>query len=543
MNQNRPDDERTTRIVTLDFNGGSHVYRNPELGMNIPVRITPSGISADRARMLAEALNGDCADSHVRFEVGASSTESKSSVRIGRTSDFDRYGAFLGLAEGIGSGDAFVLLDDSANDAELVDVIRHEAGHILGTLDHGGAGLARYAWEHVSYDYHSGFAYLANEKPDQYKILLSEVKTTNYVVKPIVAQSGEDYLVVSYNENGTIVEYNYSAVSLNSEATTQYITRTSESEIYLASGIWARDIRVNGGLADHCSAGSMTVSGNYDYDSYSRNTPYRDGESTSKEFNYKFYQGVAIGCDVTPLPPASTGQSEQFGTLTVTGNGVAKQCTAYNIVLRGQVMESYHEYYSASTNSPSTVTTEYKLFNGRAENCTVDGGWLEVKYGGIANDTIVKGDRGWAVIGSDQDIAMWRKEAEKAAAAGEEPPYLVNIASAEADFAQFGSAKANNLIVENGNAGVYYGGELHNARIDGFLYVGEGASLSGVITCKGVEISNVVPKTNITIKVDLNDYKVANYTEYLHDEDGNRTATVYYYADRKSTRLNSSHNA
>ena len=149
MNQNRTDDERTTRIVTLDFNGGSHVYRNPELGMSIPVRIAPSGISAGRARTLAEALNRDCADSHVRFEVGLSSkasliskdgsksgaSEENSAVRIGRTTDFDRYGAFLGLAEGIGSGDAYVLLDDSANDAELVDVIRHEAGHILGTLE------------------------------------------------------------------------------------------------------------------------------------------------------------------------------------------------------------------------------------------------------------------------------------------------------------------------------------------------------------------------------------------------------------------------
>ena len=99
MNRNRPDNERMTRIVTLDFNGGSHVYRNSELGMNIPVRIAPSGISADRARMLAEALNRNCADSHVRFEVGATSSKGKSSVRIGRTADFDRYGAFLGLAE------------------------------------------------------------------------------------------------------------------------------------------------------------------------------------------------------------------------------------------------------------------------------------------------------------------------------------------------------------------------------------------------------------------------------------------------------------
>ena len=175
MNQNRTDNERTTRIVTLDFNGGSHVYRNPELVMNIPVRIAPSGISADRARMLAETLNWNCADSHVRFEVGASSSETTSAVRVGRTADFDRYGAFLGLAEGIGSGDAFVLLDDSASDSELVDVIRHEAGHILGTLDHGGAGLARYAVYRTEYDYSR--AYYDDIKWRQY---LKKKVTTTY---------------------------------------------------------------------------------------------------------------------------------------------------------------------------------------------------------------------------------------------------------------------------------------------------------------------------------------------------------------------------
>ena len=140
-------DTQANRTVFLDFNGGMQVYRNPELGMNIPVRIAPSGISADRAKMLADALNRKYADSHVRVEVGAGSSENASAVHIGRTDAFDAFGRFLGLAEGIGSGNAFVLLDDSASDSELVDVIRHEAGHILGTLDHGGAGLARSGWK------------------------------------------------------------------------------------------------------------------------------------------------------------------------------------------------------------------------------------------------------------------------------------------------------------------------------------------------------------------------------------------------------------
>ena len=195
MNQNRIDDECTTRIVTLDFNGGSHVYRNPELGMSIPVRIAPSGISADRARMLAETLNRNCADSHVRFEVGATSSENTSAVRIGHTSDFDRYGAFLGLAEGIGSGDAFVLLDASASDAELADVIRHEAGHILGTLDHGGAGLARYAVFRIEHDYSR--AYYDDVKWRQYL----KTKTTTTYTYNSGAQDDGSYTVGTYEDS------------------------------------------------------------------------------------------------------------------------------------------------------------------------------------------------------------------------------------------------------------------------------------------------------------------------------------------------------
>ena len=88
MNPNRPDHETTPRIVTLDFNGGSHTYRNPALGLTVPVRVVPSGISAERAHALAAALNSTCTDSHVHFEVGSAS-ETASAVRIGRTDDFD----------------------------------------------------------------------------------------------------------------------------------------------------------------------------------------------------------------------------------------------------------------------------------------------------------------------------------------------------------------------------------------------------------------------------------------------------------------------
>ena len=474
-------DTQTNRTVVLDFNGGLQVYRNPELGMKIPVRIEPSGISADRARMLAEALNRDCADSHVRFELGAGSTESKSSVRIGRTSDFDRYGAFLGLAEGIGEGDAYVLLDDSASDAELLSVIRHEAGHILGTLDHGGAGLARYAWEGKDYNYIS--AYLADKYPDQYKVYLRTITTTEFIYTPVVAPTGLDTLIVSYVENGTTIKYVYDSASINRDVSTERISNTDNQEYYrTASGIWARDIQVYGGSVKHCTAGTMTVSGRYDYDRLDGYEGNLGGEYVSVRFNYKYHQGVAIGCTVKEgLLDPTAGLS---GMLIVEGNGVAKQCTAESITVKGRLERSYYESRS------DTTIEEYQLFNGLAENCTVNGGWLRVEFGGIANDIIIRSEyaslydtRGDAIIGCEGDIAAWREEVARAEEEGEYSYSEQKIAIAEDGFAQYGSARANNLIVEKGNVQVNYGGELHNATIDGTLYASEGASLSGVITC------------------------------------------------------------
>jgi len=515
MNRNRPDDERTTRIVTLDFNGGSHVYRNPELGLIIPAQIEPGEFSAIRRAGLVSTLNREYASESIHFSFDV--TQGTSTVHIGRTHAFDAFGHFLGLAEGIGSGDAFVLLDASANDAELVNVIRHEAGHILGTLDHGGAGLARYAWERKNYDYRS--AYLANKYPDQYKSYLRKIITTETIHIPVLASSGEDMLTVSYTENGTTIEYVYDSASINSEVSTEHVSQTNNIECYqTASGIWARNIQVYGGNVDHCTAARMVVSGNYDYDGFSG---YEGGEYASERFNYKYYQGVAVGCVVKAELNSMNGNN---GTIIVEGNGVARQCTADSIMVKGELDRShYYEDHSG------TETEEFKLFNGLAENCTVNGGTLRVDFGGIANDIIVRS--GDAVIGSAGDIAAWREEDARAVEEGENPPFAYNIELAEDSFARYGSAKANNLIVEKGNVQVNYGGELHNAKIDGNLNATEGASLGGVITCKSVDLSNVTPGTNITIKLDLNDYKVANYTEYQYNEDGSLAATIEFFAN------------
>ena len=58
------------RSLTLDFDGGVKLYRNVELGMDIPMCIAPSGISAQRRAALMRRLNREFSAAGVRFAPG-----------------------------------------------------------------------------------------------------------------------------------------------------------------------------------------------------------------------------------------------------------------------------------------------------------------------------------------------------------------------------------------------------------------------------------------------------------------------------------------
>ncbi|MBP5462837.1 MAG: hypothetical protein J6Y20_12050, partial [Lachnospiraceae bacterium] len=370
MNRNRPDDERTTRIVTLDFNGGSHVYRNPELGMSIPVRIAPSGISADRARMLAEALNRNCADSHVRFEVGATSSENASAVRIGRTSDFDRHGAFLGLAEGIGKGDAFVLLDDSANDTELVDVIRHEAGHVLGTLDHGGAGLARYAWQRTITIYNGG----SGNPSGDYVRYLKSVTTETIKYKYVTPPSDLDGITLQYHSEGTETTTVYDTYDSKylERPDTVYSSPTYTTELYrTVSGRSLSSLSIYGGSADSCSvSGDVGVSYSYDHNEVG---VYGSSSDYVRYSGYQYYFGSISGCMIG-------------GKLTVDGGCVARQCEAASIIVKGSRLEQSYDSTLAPDSTNGDDLRTFTFARAQVENCNVTGGNLSVGLGGEARN-------------------------------------------------------------------------------------------------------------------------------------------------------------
>ena len=141
--------EWTEQVVFLDFGGAQTSYNGEILTLD-DVNVENSGLTASRIAEITVRLNAEYAKRGIRFVTTEPISGEYSTIYIGKTSAFDSYGSFNGLAETIDSGNknrtdkAFVNLDSFSSDDAIVNTIEHELGHITGTLDHGGEGLDAY---------------------------------------------------------------------------------------------------------------------------------------------------------------------------------------------------------------------------------------------------------------------------------------------------------------------------------------------------------------------------------------------------------------
>ena len=140
------------QIVYLDFDGENTSYNGEILALE-NVEVSNSQLDAERVQAIVTALNSRYALQGVTFVTERPLTGEYSTIYVGKTSAFDPYGTFDGVAESVDEGNldradnAFVNLDHSAADARIIETIAHETDHLLGTLDHGGEGLRAYAAE------------------------------------------------------------------------------------------------------------------------------------------------------------------------------------------------------------------------------------------------------------------------------------------------------------------------------------------------------------------------------------------------------------
>ena len=138
------------QIVYLDFDGELTSYNGEILTID-HVAVEDSGLNTEDISAIAEKLNEDFADRGVIFVTERPADGEFSTIYIGKTSAFEKYGNFAGLAETIDaenlnkSDNAFVMLKGNESATAIADTIAHEVEHIVFGMTHTGSELAAYA--------------------------------------------------------------------------------------------------------------------------------------------------------------------------------------------------------------------------------------------------------------------------------------------------------------------------------------------------------------------------------------------------------------
>ena len=241
------------QIIYLDFDGEQTSYHNRDLNIHIDnVTIDAAGISETRIATMVETLNENFAEQNVIFVTTRPQNIDFSTIYVGKTSDFDSYGNYIGLAETIDVGNeikndnAFVVIADDASDDKVLETITHEANHIIGALNHGFGCLDAYAEEDISIVY-------INE--DYHNLLYDHIYDRSRLDTDILSLIGNAYLM-----NGI------GPISWCRECASYPVKVVNSSTILLSAGRTVNDIRIMNGAKMFVSKGGTATSIGIDKD-------------------------------------------------------------------------------------------------------------------------------------------------------------------------------------------------------------------------------------------------------------------------------------
>ena len=233
------------QTVYLDFDGELTSYNGEILSLE-NVEVQNSSLTEERITNIVTFLNEKYASQGVVFVTERPQSAEYSTIFIGKTTAFDSYGNFAGLAETIDTGNknktdkAFVNLDSTATDTEIIATIAHETDHLLGTLNHGGDGLAAYA-DYNRYDVSSGITSKGITLTSYDSMYVYDRGTATSTT----VNGGVLYVSSGGTANSTTMNGGYLVVSSGGTATAT--TVNSWGSMYVSSGGTATATTVNSG--------------------------------------------------------------------------------------------------------------------------------------------------------------------------------------------------------------------------------------------------------------------------------------------------------
>ena len=159
---NLNDDELTLSVTTptaqyvyLDFDGEELVrYNNPDLKLSFDLSVAAPAFSEEQRAAIVSELNKQYNKYNIAFTLERPEGVEYSTLYFGQSAAFAEYGDFFGVAEThdgnnqIGNDNAFILVDESYSQGQIVSVASHMLDHLLGfscfTVD-GTPSLRKYA--------------------------------------------------------------------------------------------------------------------------------------------------------------------------------------------------------------------------------------------------------------------------------------------------------------------------------------------------------------------------------------------------------------
>ena len=396
------------QYIYLDFDGELTSYNGEILSLE-NVEVQNSSLTEERIKNILAELNARYADQNIVFVTQRPTVAGYSTIFIGKTAAFDRYGSFAGLAETIDEGNAnktdkaFVNLDTTATDTEIISTIAHETDHLLGTLNHGGENLQAYASddekmkEYYRY-YHynetftgslvsTGLTLWHNSVTLSKIFLYSAVSGSNshhyYYDSAYGVTIGDyGYLYVSSGGTATATTVNYSGRLWVSSGGTATATTVNSGGYLVVCGV-ANDVVVDGGQCSAAWSGTIneiTVLGGELYlgsDCSYNGVTLASGVRITSAFGQNAW-GSNVMWTQQGAKTASIAQMSYFGI-----NGNASNLNGYGhlTVRNGGIIEN-----TVLSSGSLTIVS-----NGSARETTVLNGTFSVGYGGSAENTVISG--------------------------------------------------------------------------------------------------------------------------------------------------------
>ena len=432
------------QIVYLDFDGETTSYNGEILALE-NVEVENPSLTEERIANIVAALNEKYASQGVRFVTERPESAEYSTIFIGKTAAFDSYGTFAGLAETIDtdnqnkSDNAFVTLDTTATDSQIIATISHEADHLLGTLNHGGKGLHAYAADIIIGD---GVTSTELNISDGSVVVVSSGGVANNAV---INSGGRINIYSDGTANSTTVNAGGNMDILSGG--TANSTTVNSGGLYIYNGV-ANSTTVNaggnmeirsGGTATHIVAASgarvgITVASNtYIQGTYAGSAfEMKDAQITGYTVNSSFmdvssgaaannttlnagglyiYDGVAnsttvnAGGDIYIFAGGVTNNTaiNSGGRTDIHSGGTANSTTVnaggnMDISSGGAANSTTLNagglyIYSAGTANDTTANSSGRMYifsGGTANSTTVNsGGWMDILSGGTANSTTI----------------------------------------------------------------------------------------------------------------------------------------------------------